>query len=66
MLMALMVNFGVVACWKVRGLSVARNAVWATRWPRWAAADPRPAYWPPAAGLAAAEAGNLPPWTIRG
>jgi hypothetical protein len=60
MLMALMVNFGVVACWKVRGLSTARNAVWQARWPRNAAADPRPAYWPAAGALGTAGAGNLP------
>lgn len=44
--MALMLNYGTVACWKVRALSVARHSVWANRHPRDAALAPRPAYWP--------------------
>jgi len=59
MIMALMVNFGVVACWKVRGLSVARSALWSTRWPRSGASNPRPAYWPQSAGVGAGGAGNV-------
>ncbi|NLF07114.1 MAG: hypothetical protein GX594_03910 [Pirellulaceae bacterium] len=50
-IMALMINFGVVSCWKVRGLSMARNAVWSTRYPRSGATNPRPAYWPDTAGV---------------
>ncbi len=33
-IMALIYNYGVVAAWKVRENSVARLAVWQTRWPR--------------------------------
>lgn len=60
LLMALMINFGAVACWKVRGLSAARNILWNTRWPRSGETNPRPDYWPAAAGLGAAGAGNAP------
>lgn len=56
-LMGYMINFGTVAAWKVRGLTVARTAVWSTRWPRSGGADPRPAYWP---GNAAAGTVDLP------
>ena len=59
MVMALMVNYGVVACWKVRGLSVARNALWSTRWPRSGASNPRPGYWPQSAGVGTGGAGNV-------
>ncbi|NQU26477.1 MAG: hypothetical protein HQ567_34760 [Candidatus Nealsonbacteria bacterium] len=58
--MALMINFGTVACWKVRALSVGRNAVWSTRWPRTGNSDPRPRYWPESADVSAAGAGNVP------
>jgi len=34
MIMALIINFGTVAAWKVRGLCAARHAVWSSRWPR--------------------------------
>lgn len=44
--MALMLNYGTVASWKVRALSVARHSVWANRSPRSPALAPRPAYWP--------------------
>jgi len=59
-IMALIVNFGTVATWKVRGQSMARQAVWATRWPRSGGSDPRPDYWPDNAGVRAGGAGNLP------
>ena len=59
-IMALMVNFGTVACWKVRALNVARHALWSTRWPRWGATDPRPDFWPQTAGVAAGGAGHAP------
>jgi hypothetical protein len=49
MIMALMVNVGTVASWKARALSVARNEVFSTRWPRTGTNDPRPAYWPQSA-----------------
>jgi hypothetical protein len=57
--MALTVNVGVIACWKVRGLSASRNALWSTRYPRTASANPRPTYWPQGAGLGVAAGGNL-------
>lgn len=52
-LMALMVNYGTVASWKVRSLTVARNALWASRTLRWdsLATAPRPAYWPANAAI---------------
>jgi hypothetical protein len=59
-IMALIVNIGVVACWKVRGLSVARHAVWGSRWPRTGDTNPRPAYWPAAATMAATGPVNDP------
>lgn len=45
--MALMVNFGTFATWRVRGEVVSRHAAWRTRWPRTGAGEgrPRPA-WP--------------------
>jgi hypothetical protein len=51
MIMALMINYGVVACWKLRALTVSRHAAWSTRWPRSAAGDPRPEMWPDGAGI---------------
>lgn len=44
--MALIINFGVLACWKVRADSVGRQAVWRQRWDRRGASDPLPASWP--------------------
>jgi hypothetical protein len=58
-IMALIYNFGVVAAWKVRENSVARLAVWQTRWPRTGATDPWPAYWPTSAGMTASDQGNV-------
>jgi hypothetical protein len=46
MVMAVIINAGTVACWKVRALSIAREAVWSTRFPRSGNSDPRPSYWP--------------------
>ena len=45
--MALMVNFGTFATWRVRGEVVSRHAAWRTRWPRTGADEgrQRPA-WP--------------------
>jgi len=57
--MALIINYGTVASWKVRGLSAARHAVWSSRWPRTPEASPRPEYWPPAARMTPTEAGNV-------
>jgi len=39
---ALMVNFGTMAAWRVRGETVSRDAVWRSRWPRSGATEPRP------------------------
>ena len=44
--MALFFNFGSAACWKVRSLSIARQAVWGARWPRNPSGNPQPTYWP--------------------
>ncbi len=51
MIMALMINYGVAACWKLRTLTVSRHAIWSTRWPRSAGGDPRPAMWPETATI---------------
>lgn len=65
--MALMINYGTVACWKVRALSVARNAVWSTRWPRTGHSNPRPNIGGPKgpAWMPAPQATYLR-WTTRG
>ncbi len=52
-IMGLMINFATVSAWRVRGLAVARQAVWAERGPRSAATVPRPSYWPTGASLGA-------------
>src|SRR5438309_1547037 len=46
--MALIYNYGIAAAWKVRENSVARLAIWQSRWPRSGASDPKPSYWFPA------------------
>jgi hypothetical protein len=51
--MALMLNFGTVAAWKVRALTVARNALWATRWPRGMSDLPPAQDWPRSANSGA-------------
>lgn len=48
--MALIIDFGNIACWKVRTATVARQAVWRQRGDRRGATDPRPAGWPSGAG----------------
>lgn len=59
-IMALIINFGALASWKVRGLSAARHAVWSSRWPRTRSAFPRPTYWlPPESGMGAVAAGDV-------
>jgi hypothetical protein len=58
--MALMINFDTMASWKVRALSVARNAVWSTRWPRNGNAMPRPDYWPQTANIGTPDLGTIP------
>lgn len=59
-LMALMVNYGTVASWKVRALTVARHSMWASRDQRESALanNPRPAYWPDNAGIGHGGAGD--------
>jgi hypothetical protein len=57
--MALIINFGTVASWKVRGLTNARNAVWSSRVSRNGGAMPRPTGWPLNAGMGTAGAGHL-------
>ncbi len=46
--MALMVNYGTVATWRVRSEVVSRHAVWRTRWPRNGGNESAPTrpYWP--------------------
>ena len=51
-IMALIINFGIIACWKVREISVARLAVWEARWPRTPPNPPtHPSYWPAAGSM---------------
>ena len=59
MIMALMVNYGVVASWNVRGLMVSRHAVWSTRWPRNLNRLPRPSPWLQPITVAAEDAGDI-------
>lgn len=59
-IMALMINFATVSAWRVRGLAVARQTVWAQRHPRNAATVPRPDYWPTPAGLGAGGVQDAP------
>ena len=59
-LMALAINFGNAACWKLRAANVARNAVWSTRWPRGGLGTvPQPPGWPAAGSRGVAGAGNV-------
>lgn len=60
MVMALMVNFGVAVCWKVRALGMSRHVLWNTRWPRSGSSDPRPANWPLAANAGVRAERDLP------
>lgn len=46
LIMALMINYGTVASWKVRGLMVANYTISGVRFPRNANTLPRPDYWP--------------------
>lgn len=57
--MALIVDYGAIAAWKVREHSIARLAVWETRWPRTGASDPRPTYWPATATMENSDQGNV-------
>lgn len=50
---ALMVNFGTMAAWRVRGEITSRDAVWRVRWPRTGLTEPRPEtkVWPAGAKM---------------
>ena len=58
-IMALIINYGTIAAWKVREHSVARLAVWETRWPRTGSTDPRPSYWPATASMESSDQGTV-------
>lgn len=58
--MALAINFGTAASWKVRALVAARHAAWSTRPPRTGLQYPRPQNWPRAANLDAGAAADFP------
>ncbi len=60
LVMALMINFGTLACWKIRALTVARNALWESRWPRTPSSNPRPVYWPVGANVSVAGGQHVP------
>ncbi|MEE2706868.1 MAG: hypothetical protein VX988_07440 [Planctomycetota bacterium] len=50
--MALFINAGTSAAWKVRAQGVARDAIWRTRWPRnESVPKPQPASWPRSADM---------------
>ena len=51
---ALMIIFGTVATWRVRGEIVSRDAVWRARWPRTGERESPPANWPADARCATA------------
>ncbi len=59
--MALALNFGTAASWKVRALVAARHAAWSTRPPRTGFQYPRPENWPLTANLGAGRAADFPP-----
>jgi len=58
-IMALIVDFGTVAVWKVRAHSVARLEAWQARWPRSGSTDPRPPYWPATASMESSDQGAV-------
>jgi len=58
-IMALIINYGTMATWKVRENSVARLAVWEARWPRSGSTDPRPRYWPSTASMESSDQGTV-------
>ena len=59
--MALMVNFGTLASWKVRASTAARQAAWRSRFPMQGAGDPKPENWfPQSATMDRTGAGSLP------
>jgi TadE-like protein len=56
LMMALMINYGNLALWKVRATTAARHAVWRVRGDRHGASDPSPPNWTPPAEIAAGPA----------
>jgi hypothetical protein len=58
LLMALAIDYGNAASWKIRAANVARDAAWSSRWPR-SGATPWPVNWPNSAARGSAGAGNL-------
>lgn len=55
LLAALIVNYGTMAAWRLRGETVSRDAVWRVRWPRTGSNAPRPddKVWPADARMTA-------------
>ena len=60
MVMALMVNFGTAACWKIRTLVMARQTLWSSRSGRSGVADLQPAWWPTPDGTTASQVSQVP------
>lgn len=58
--MALMINYGTVAGWRVRTLGMSRHAAWQSRHPRSMSRSPRPAYWPASANVGSGGAADAP------
>ena len=58
LIMALMINFGTAACWKVRTLTAARLALWNSRSGHCGSDSPRPAWWPASASATASGGGH--------
>ena len=57
---ALIVNYGIVATWKVRGLTAARQQLWSNRWPRTGNLQPTLAYWQTTGAAQSYGTGRLP------
>ncbi|RMF98343.1 MAG: pilus assembly protein, partial [Planctomycetota bacterium] len=58
--MALMINYGTVAGWRVRALGMSRHAAWQSRHPRSMSRSPRPDYWPASANVDSGGAADAP------
>ena len=58
LLMALLVNFGVAVCWRLRTQAVTSQALWESRFDRSAGGTPRPAWWPESGYVTAEPAGS--------
>ncbi|MFN0054424.1 MAG: hypothetical protein ACKV0T_19790 [Planctomycetales bacterium] len=56
-MLAVIINFGIEVKWKLRGLTVSRQAVWRQRGGRSGASEPRPPAWPAEATLSVTPAG---------